>query len=203
MSQSWFSSAFGFTESKDFEQNRAAVAFNSATFVLTCPHAGGKRLYVGPFDCPSLGELREKVASHGLHAVGSEAHQRQRGRGGEDASGAEAGDAAAELCDEERGTLSKSGEDGRTEELRRRRLQELQAAVQHACPSAPLACPRPGGLVFGEVRGNVQDMHAMPENNGAVFMVASQVNCLEMVGPSVTPEAGITRYHDVTARAAL
>lgn len=31
-------------------------------------------------------------------------------------------------------------------------------------------------------------------NNGAVFQVASQFNCLEMVGPSVRPEDGITRY---------
>ncbi len=149
MSRSWFPSVFGFTESKDFEHNRSAVAFDSASYVLTCPDGG--RLYVGPFECPSLGELCGKV---------------------------------------------KEGDSDGSEEHRRQRLQELQ---RQAAPGAAVACPRPGGLVFGEVWGNVQDMHAMPENNGAVFMVASQVNCLEMVGPSVTPEAGISCYQNVKA----
>lgn len=38
-----------------------------------------------------------------------------------------------------------------------------------------------------------------PENAGAVFQVASQFNLLEMTGPSVTPEHGVTGYaHDHT-----
>jgi hypothetical protein len=42
-------------------------------------------------------------------------------------------------------------------------------------------------------------MHRTPENAGALFQVASQFNLLEMVGPDVTPEDGVTRYqHDHT-----
>ena len=42
-------------------------------------------------------------------------------------------------------------------------------------------------------------MHGLPENRGALFQVASQFNMLEMVGPRVTPEEGVTRYeHDRT-----
>ncbi len=37
-------------------------------------------------------------------------------------------------------------------------------------------------------------MHAEPELEGALFQVASQFNLLEMAGPSVTPEDGVTRY---------
>jgi hypothetical protein len=37
-------------------------------------------------------------------------------------------------------------------------------------------------------------MHADPELEGALFQVASQFNLLEMTGPSVTPEDGVTRY---------
>ena len=37
-------------------------------------------------------------------------------------------------------------------------------------------------------------MHAVPELAGALFQVASQFNLLEMAGPSVTPEDGVTRY---------
>lgn len=41
---------------------------------------------------------------------------------------------------------------------------------------------------------NVKSLICSPENYGAVFQVASQFNCLEMIGPSVTPEQGITKY---------
>jgi hypothetical protein len=37
-------------------------------------------------------------------------------------------------------------------------------------------------------------MHADPELEGALFQVASQFNLIEMTGPSVTPEDGVTRY---------
>jgi len=44
------------------------------------------------------------------------------------------------------------------------------------------------------VQGDVRTLHAQPAYAGAVFQVASQFNCLEMVGPGVTPEQGVTRY---------
>merc|ERR1712226_882173 len=43
-------------------------------------------------------------------------------------------------------------------------------------------------------QGDVQLFHIKPENNYATFQVASQLNCLEFVGPRVTPERGITCY---------
>jgi hypothetical protein len=49
------------------------------------------------------------------------------------------------------------------------------------------------------VTGDVRQMHQVPDYEGALFQVASQFNALEMVGPSVTPEHGVTRYeHDRT-----
>jgi hypothetical protein len=49
------------------------------------------------------------------------------------------------------------------------------------------------------VIGDVRRMHQDPEYAGALFQVASQFNSLEMIGPSVTPEDGVTRYeHDRT-----
>lgn len=44
------------------------------------------------------------------------------------------------------------------------------------------------------VQGDVAALHRDPANHGAVFQVASQFNLLEMTGPSVTPEDGVTRY---------
>jgi hypothetical protein len=44
------------------------------------------------------------------------------------------------------------------------------------------------------VTGDARAMHADPELEGALFQVASQFNLLEMTGPSVTPEHGVTRY---------
>jgi hypothetical protein len=57
----------------------------------------------------------------------------------------------------------------------------------------------PGRLRASVVVGDVRQMHRSPENAGAFFQVASQFNLLEMTGPSVTPEDGVTRYqHDPT-----
>lgn len=42
--------------------------------------------------------------------------------------------------------------------------------------------------------GDARELHARPEFAGATFQVASQFNLLEMVGPSITPEDGVTRY---------
>jgi hypothetical protein len=44
--------------------------------------------------------------------------------------------------------------------------------------------------------GNIQSIHLDPENNGAVFQVASQFNLLEMVGPHVSPERGVGIYEN-------
>lgn len=53
---------------------------------------------------------------------------------------------------------------------------------------------RPGRLTAEIVRGDVRQMHQLPKYAGAMFQVASQFNLLEMVGPEVTPEQGVTRY---------
>lgn len=50
-----------------------------------------------------------------------------------------------------------------------------------------------------EIVRDVQLLHADPENENALFQVASQFNLLEMVGPEVTPERGVDIYeHDYT-----
>ncbi len=71
-------------------------------------------------------------------------------------------------------------------------LADLRAQV--AAGSGPA-----GRLRVSIVQGDVRRMHQAPEYAGAVFQVASQFNALEMVGPDVTPEHGVTRYeHDST-----
>src|SRR2546421_520349 len=51
-----------------------------------------------------------------------------------------------------------------------------------------------GKLKVSCVSGDVRKMHADPTNANALFQVASQFNLLEMVGPGITPEDGVTRY---------
>lgn len=47
--------------------------------------------------------------------------------------------------------------------------------------------------------GDVRALHRQAGFADALFQVASQFNCLEMVSPQVSPEAGVTRYiHDHT-----
>lgn len=49
------------------------------------------------------------------------------------------------------------------------------------------------------VVGDVRALHRDPSHAGSLFQVASQFNLLEMSGPSVSPEEGVTRYmHDRT-----
>jgi hypothetical protein len=51
-----------------------------------------------------------------------------------------------------------------------------------------------GRLRVTNVTGDVRRLHRAPEYAGALFQVASQFNLLEMIGPDVTPEHGVTRY---------
>ena len=44
------------------------------------------------------------------------------------------------------------------------------------------------------VVGDVGRLHRASATKNALFQVASQFNLLEMVGPDVTPEDGVTRY---------
>ena len=53
-----------------------------------------------------------------------------------------------------------------------------------------------GRLRLSIAEGDVRAMYRGPENRGALFQVASQFNMLEMVGPSVTPERGVTDYEN-------
>ncbi len=56
-----------------------------------------------------------------------------------------------------------------------------------------------GKLKVSVVKGDVRLLHRAREYAGALFQVASQFNALEMTGPRVTPEDGVTRYaHDHT-----
>lgn len=61
--------------------------------------------------------------------------------------------------------------------------------------------PRPASpdrrrLQVSEVVADVAALHRDPENADALFQVASQFNLLEMVSPTVTPEAGVTGYEN-------
>jgi hypothetical protein len=67
-------------------------------------------------------------------------------------------------------------------------LAELRARAQTATSG--------GRLKVSLVRGDVRRLHAAHENGGALFQVASQFNMLEMIGPHVAPEDGVTRYEN-------
>jgi hypothetical protein len=69
-------------------------------------------------------------------------------------------------------------------------LVSLSALRERARTAGGLA----GRLKVSIVSGDVRKMHRAPENASALFQVASQFNLLEMVGPDVTPEHGVSRY---------
>ena len=57
-----------------------------------------------------------------------------------------------------------------------------------------IAVPDRGRTSVQWVVGESRAMHSDPALAGALFQVASQFNLLEMTGPNVTPEHGVTRY---------
>ena len=46
------------------------------------------------------------------------------------------------------------------------------------------------------IRGDIRQLHSAPKQQGSLIQVASQFNLLEMTGPSVTPEYGVSGYVD-------
>jgi protein-tyrosine phosphatase len=79
-------------------------------------------------------------------------------------------------------------------------IGELELATLQALRERVKSGAGPVGRLKAVVAtGDVRQMHQLPENEGALFQVASQFNLLEMTSPSVTPEQGVTRYqHDRT-----
>src|SRR5689334_10316713 len=72
-------------------------------------------------------------------------------------------------------------------------LAELRTLVRG------LAAERGDTLRVSTVVADVGELHGRAANRHALFQVASQFNLLEMSGPDVTPEDGVTRYaHDHT-----
>ena len=51
-----------------------------------------------------------------------------------------------------------------------------------------------GKIRVSEIVADVKNLHNLPENENALFQVASQFNLLEMINPNITPEMGIDRY---------
>lgn len=79
-------------------------------------------------------------------------------------------------------------------------IGEFEVVSLRTLRERALSAIQPNGrLKANVVKGDVRQMHRAPEYAGALFQVASQFNALEMTGPDVTPEQGVTRYqHDHT-----
>jgi hypothetical protein len=73
-------------------------------------------------------------------------------------------------------------------ELRARALEAVRAGARVDGKSIE------GVLSVSNVSGDVRALHADRAHQGALFQVASQFNMLEMIGPEVTPEDGVSRY---------
>jgi hypothetical protein len=74
-------------------------------------------------------------------------------------------------------------------------IGELELVSLHALRDRMGNDPaRHGRLRAQIVCGDVRQMHQDPAYGGALFQVASQFNLLEMVGPDITPEHGVSRY---------
>lgn len=153
----WFEREFGFPEPTGtagggFAACRACFHYDPAahTLAVVSPAAAAgdqqqRVFHVGPFETPSVAELRAELDAHR---------------------------AAAALAPE-------SG---------------LEPEPESGPETEPAAHEQLGGLTFACVVGCAKTLHLNPRHRGAVFQVASQFNCLEMVGPGSAPEGGVTCY---------
>ena len=74
-------------------------------------------------------------------------------------------------------------------------LAELHTEAAEAAKENASSMSSLGGLTYATRLGDVRTLHRSKEAAaGAVFLAASQFNALEMVGPNVTPEHGVTGY---------
>jgi hypothetical protein len=86
------------------------------------------------------------------------------------------------------------------EQLRSKVNGRTFAAGRFSTPSVASLREAANGLLPGklsvthEAIGDVLELHGKPENAGAMFQAASQLNCLEFAGPEEVPEDGITQY---------
>jgi hypothetical protein len=89
------------------------------------------------------------------------------------------------------GTSFRSRANGRSFEFGRLDIPALDELRR-----ASRATGRSGLTTLEEWVIDARSLHETTEASGALIQVASQFNLLEMIGPSVTPEQGITRYAD-------
>ena len=73
-------------------------------------------------------------------------------------------------------------------------LQDRYEALLLKSPTLPNESKLKDSLKCHEIVSSVEYLIKDEENADAVFQVASQFNCLEMTGPSITPDKGITGY---------
>lgn len=71
-------------------------------------------------------------------------------------------------------------------------LAELESQAQALLNADSQSKP----IQLQEVVANVQNLHTVASNAGALFQVASQFNLLEMINPDMTPDSGVTKYQD-------
>jgi hypothetical protein len=76
---------------------------------------------------------------------------------------------------------------------------EIPSLAELRTRAAEVTAERGAAIRVSTVVADVGELHRRAENRHALFQVASQFNLLEMAGPEVTPEDGVTRYaHDRT-----
>ena len=89
------------------------------------------------------------------------------------------------------GETLRSRVNGRTYAIGKLETPSLGELRHHA---ASMVRQLPGRLRVSTVVGDVGRLHRESATKTTLFQVASQFNLLEMVGPDVTPEDGVTRY---------
>lgn len=87
----------------------------------------------------------------------------------------------------------KEGSLSSTRNIRRSAVGKFTLSNLQEFRNSGIGCNQEKPVHVSNIVADVRKLHSAPENEGALFQVVSQVNMLEMIGPDVTPEDGVTR----------
>ena len=184
----WFNQNFGFKETDYHEtKSKFSVATNKNDEITLTSIPTGKEFFVGCFELPSVRELRERLQDLSNHS------DIKLGVSSDDVSEEQEQE---DIVKSEGFTFQNiGGNDGTFKPSKE--SSKFPGGVSSDVVSEEQEqedIVKSEGLTFQNIGGNARSLHLDPENNGCVFQVASQFNCLEMVGPNIRPEDGVTRY---------
>ena len=172
MRQTWFKQVFGFEETLDNVTNK----FTFDNGYLKCKGTKNQTsYYVGDFECPKISELKKRLSINSNESNNNQLIQTYD-------------NVTINENNNEKMTTNNNNDSNQRINNEEQKTNEKTANNTQNMTAKKIL------LKFENMVGDVQTLICEKNNQGSVFQVASQFNCLEMINPGVSPSRGITGY---------